>query len=271
MAAGSDHSVAEDAMMIAQKLPPRGRDFEVFSAVILAGKSTREAAAGFKLSQTRVCQIVERVRKWQVEVLGTAHHAEPQPSEERLLHLAKCIAAGRLDHLYGESMEAWRRSQGQLKKTRSSRYGDEVTTTSVSCGDTKYLVAAMRLSKAQAELPAASFALFPVEDGEELAGRPEARPTDHPEEDCSANRERHSGAIDVASANGDATTDAPMTSTDLPIRHALARRKLLEPVQAPETDSVTSLSLTPEKPGLTLDRKLTRQQRRRLKRMQRAG
>src|SRR5262245_61096342 len=81
-----------------QRLPPSGRDFDVFAAVIVGGQTTRQAAAEFKLSQTRVCQIVERVRTWQAEVLM----ADNPPTEERRLQLAKCVAAGRLDHLYSE-------------------------------------------------------------------------------------------------------------------------------------------------------------------------
>ena len=64
-------------MVCEQKLPPSGRDFAgVFSAVILAGKSTRAAAGEFRLSQTRVCQIVRRVKKWQAEVVSTTVRME---------------------------------------------------------------------------------------------------------------------------------------------------------------------------------------------------
>ena len=256
-------------MFCEQRLPPSGRDFEVFSAVILAGQSTREAAASFRLSQTRVCQIVERVKKWQAEVVGAADAADPQstekqPSEERLLHLAKCIAAGRLDHLYGEAMRAWERSQGQLKKTRSSRFGDEVTTISASCGDTRYLLAAMRLTKAQAELPAAAYSLFPeADDEEESSGRPEARPTPHPEEDCSAICDPQPAGAAAATAACDATDDLPMASAARKLGVALARRSLFGPVQPPPPAAEDGL--------LAVGGRSTRQQRRRLKRMQRAG
>lgn len=247
-------------MLYEQKVPPSGRGFEVFSAVILAGKSTREAAAAFQLSQTRVCQIVERVRKWQAEVVGTDDADNAQPSEEQRMRLARCIAAGRLDHLYGESMEAWRRSQGELKKRRSSRFGDEVTTTAVSCGDPKYLLAAMRLAEAQAELPATLLAFLRPEDDEalmsrELTGRPEARPSDHPEEDCSADRAEQPARPSAANSNAAATDELPITSGELPGRHSVARRELFGPVQPPDGLGVTS-------------RQLTRQQRRKLKRRQ---
>src|SRR5262245_40259477 len=105
------------------RLPPSGRDFDVFSAVMVGGQTTRQAAAQFKLSQTRVCQIVERVHAWQAQVLP----ADSPLPEERQLRLGKQMAAARLDHLYGEMMEAWRKSQGETKKIRSARFGDEVT------------------------------------------------------------------------------------------------------------------------------------------------
>jgi hypothetical protein len=252
--------------------PPSGRDFEVFSAVIVAGKATREAAGEFKLSQTRVCQIVERVKKWQAEVVDAE-----LVGEEKRLYLAKCIAAGRLDHLYGEAMEAWRRSQGQLKKTRSSRFGDEVTTATVSCGDPKYLMAAMRLATAQAELPAAGWSLFPVEEEEEL-GRPDARPTgDHPEVDCSADGDSRADSATAATAPSNVNIASQITSDDSYSRTNLARRELFGPVQPPQRASevgvVTTLQVGREVPGISVQKKreLTRQQRRRLKRMQQAG
>jgi len=75
------------------RLPPSGRDFEVFEAVILGGKTTREAAQTLRLAQTRICQIVERMRQWHAEVLP----AQSGHSPERLQQLAKSVAAGRLD------------------------------------------------------------------------------------------------------------------------------------------------------------------------------
>src|SRR5262245_58147454 len=96
----------ERTMLCEQRLPPSGRDFEVYETVILGGKTTRHAAEKFELSQTRICQIVERMRAWQAEVLP----ADTSHSAERLQQLAKSVAAGRLDHLYCETMEAWRQS-----------------------------------------------------------------------------------------------------------------------------------------------------------------
>ena len=133
--------------MTATRLPPSWRDFEVYRTVIVGGKSTREAAEEFRLSQTRVCQIVERMRAWQAEVLP----AECPLPEEGRLRLSQNIACERIDFLYGEAMSAWRRSQGETTQTRNSGY-DEFVTTRFSCGDPKYLLAASRLVKASAEI-----------------------------------------------------------------------------------------------------------------------
>ena len=61
-------------------------------------------------------------------------------------------------------MEGWRRSQGEVKKSRSSRFGDDVTTTFFSPSGPKLFVAAMRLATAQAELGAYGGLLCPPEE-----------------------------------------------------------------------------------------------------------
>src|SRR5262245_22686650 len=160
-----DTSPRRNAMSVTFKLPPSGRNFEVYEAVIVGGKSTHEAAQRFGLSQTRVCQIVKRIQAWQTQVLASDEHL----TDEEQLRLAKSIAAHRLNHLYCEVMSAWRRSQGELKQTRSSRYRDEVTTTKSSYGDPKYLLAASRLIKAAAELGAAGSLPYPDDEEEGVA------------------------------------------------------------------------------------------------------
>ena len=213
-------------MSVTFQLPPSGRNFEVFEAVIVGGKSTRDAAGQFRLSQSRVCQIVRRMQAWQAEVLTSEQHL----TDEEQLRLSKDIAGHRLNHLYCEVMGAWRRSQGDFKQTRSSRYGDEVTTTKSSYGDPKYLVAATRLIKAAADLGVAGSLPYP--DDEEEPGRPEVRPTaTHPVEDCSQNGHARSVPAPAAMNSAAAKAGSEQTSAELSPQHALARRALLAPVQ----------------------------------------
>jgi hypothetical protein len=220
--------------------PPSERDFDVFSLVIVGGQTTREAAAQFKISQTRVCQIVERVQAWQAEVLP----AESPLSEERQLRMGKHVAAARLDHLYGETMEAWRRSQGESKKTRNARFGDEVTTTTISSGDPKYLLAAMRLATAQAELGVFGGLRGYADDAEDApanvgveremkpTGRPEARPTaDHPAGDCSEKRNHQPAQAPTATSPPASSANSPGSSAALTPKQQRARRELFAPVQ----------------------------------------
>ena len=266
------------------RLPPSGRDFDVFSLVIVGGQTTRQAAGQFKLSQTRVCQIIDRVQTWQAEVLP----AESPLPEERQLRLGKHMAAARLDHLYGEMMEAWRSSQGETKKTRNARFGDEVTTTTISCGDPKYLLAAMRLATAQAELGVWGGLRCYAEDDEEEStgaekeyekpetGRPEARPTeDHPGGDCSENRDRQPAQAPAATTTPARTANCANTSAALTLEQQLARRQLFAPVQTAagpdDNRHVTQVEVTPETLGLSVTDILTRQQRRTQKRARRAG
>src|SRR5262245_8633219 len=109
------------------KLPPSGRDFEVYQRVIVDGSSTRQAAREFALSQTRVRQVVQRASQWLSKEL-------PAASKERAhvqLWLAQNVAADRLQGLYGETMDRWRTHH-----------------------DTKNFGMALRVILAQSKLPA---------------------------------------------------------------------------------------------------------------------
>jgi hypothetical protein len=273
------------------KLPPNARDFEVFEFVVVGGKSTRDAATKFGLSQTRICQIVERMRQWQAEVVP---QESPIP-EERRLRLARHVAVQRIEYLYGEVMEAWRRSQGEVKKSRCSRFGDDVTTTFFSPGDPKYLIAAMRLAKAQADLGTTCIALYAaaadLADGADYdsfnpepeatasqpyastsTGRPEARPTDHPVEDCSAAASLAPAIAASTPAPTAATSSQLETSRELSPQQAAARRQLFSPVQLRrERDgATTSIQVTPDQLGLSVEDVLSRQKRQARKRARQA-
>ncbi|HZN36761.1 MAG TPA: hypothetical protein VFB80_23185 [Pirellulaceae bacterium] len=259
-------------MSVSCKLPPSWRDFEVFRAVIVGGKSTREAAELFRLSQTRICQIVERTKAWQAEVLP----AECPLPEEGRLRLSQNIAVERIDSLYCEVMGAWRKSQGEVKQTRTSRYGDEVTTVKTSCGDSKYLLAAMRLVTASAEIGRHGGLALPDDEvgwavptaaQEGVVGT--AHPT--PKEDCSPNGRSQPIPPPSPDAADDATATDDNTSRELSPPQRLARRVLMAPVQHDHAAALASskggtrLDISPSQPGV-ISRPLTRQQRRKLQR-----
>ncbi len=131
-------------------LPPGERDFQVFERVVVEGATTRQAAAEFGLSQTRIVQIRQRVAEWiGKEVPPTESLTARQP-----LVLAARIAEQRIDVLYSHAMEAWRASQGPHTIIRNSDSG-ETQITRDSQGDVRYLAMAARLSGLTIPLTAA--------------------------------------------------------------------------------------------------------------------
>jgi hypothetical protein len=123
-------------------LPPSERDFLVFERIVIESATTRAAAEEFGLSQTRVMQIRERVAEW----IGSQVPETPRLSPRQRLSLASYIAEGRIDHLYSQAMEGWRKSQGTQTTVRSSDHG-ETTITRESYGDIKYLSLASRIAE----------------------------------------------------------------------------------------------------------------------------
>ena len=139
----------EQPQELLKKVPPSGRYFEVFEDVVVGGGSTRGAAFRFKISQTRICQVVARVRQWVHEVVPAE---DGKLTAEQQLRLAMGIAGDRLDHLYGRALVGWNSTDGQMQKTRIMPNGDVFTTKTYQYGDTRYLIAAGRLAGMRAKL-----------------------------------------------------------------------------------------------------------------------
>jgi hypothetical protein len=129
-------------------LPPSERDFLVFEAVAVHGSSTRQAAAEFDISQTRVMQVRQHVAEWIAKAVPDGLDLTPQ---ERV-RLAAHIAQGRVDFLYSQALEAWRASQKPHTSVCRGRLTGETRTTRDSHGDPRYLLAAARLSERQLSL-----------------------------------------------------------------------------------------------------------------------
>ncbi len=182
------------------KPPPTPRDFAVFHRSTIEGKPTRDVAWQFEISQTRVCQIVKRVRVWLWEVLP---ELTGQPATERQVQLARALAADRLEHLYQEALHAWQASLGQRQTTRRVGNGPLVMTSQSTSRDARYLTAAGRIALLQARLGLPSGILTDAQAeltdenipephpfiGQESLIEPEASQQPHavpPSEDCSA-------------------------------------------------------------------------------------
>lgn len=151
--------------------PPAARHFDVYEYVAIQGHSTRQAAQKFKISQTRVCQLVHQVVAFMGEVMPPILEQIP---ESRRLILSKNVAALRLEHLYNTSLAAWKASGGENWKVREPlRPGSLcVRTTWKECGKVTYLTQALKISRAamEAAIPIPIGILAEEDEDEQLAG-----------------------------------------------------------------------------------------------------
>jgi hypothetical protein len=234
-----------------QRLPPSGRDFEVFEHVTVDGGTTRSAAQEFKISQTRVCQVLERVRDWLDEVAPAT--ADEQVTKKHL-QLAEGLAADRLDSLYSQAMTGWRSSAGEVERVRIAGWGEKLTTRTTSHGDPRYLTVAARLALMRskiASLGALDHAIAVAADLEdeaaEAASAPRspcgrgaggegsiAEPVDHPIRACSENADSGVRNAELSAAAEIAKRIAPRSSDPLTCEQTAARRAFFGPVQEPE-------------------------------------
>ena len=232
------------------KLPPSGRDFQVYQRVIVDAASTRQAASEFSLSQTRVRQVVQRVSEWLTKELPAAS----KENDRVQLWLAKHVAADRLQALLGETMDSWRKSH-----------------------DTKSFGMTLRLITAQSKLPAMPGTLEalaadaierPLPEDQPQSEQPRSSTAAPPAGDCSPATENSPGEVASALEPHDASPHATMASVDLADEVRTARRAFFGPAQQPATEAddekVTQMQMTPHQPGIRVQRPLSRRERRRL-------
>src|SRR5262245_19731922 len=196
-------------MQTALKLPPSGRDFQVYQRVIVDGITTREAAREFSLSQTRVRQVVQRVSDW----LTTELPAASKETDQVQLWLAKNVAADRLQGLYGETMSGWRTHH-----------------------DTKNFGMALRVIMAQSKMPALpgkleALAADAVEGPLPLDEAPQLIVP--PTEDCSESAASEAAVTKEPSQTPDATPCEEMTCDAVTEEVCVTRRAFFGPAQLP--------------------------------------
>ncbi len=277
-------------------LPPGERDFQVFERVVVEGATTRQAAAEFGLSQSRIVQIRQRVAEW---IGKEVPPTESLTARQRLV-LAGRIAEQRIDFLYSEVMEAWRASQGSHTIIRNGDNG-ETQITRDSHGDVRYLAMAARLSGLTIPLTAAVERAMPrgdrQQDEEAQTGDnandadPTRRETNTtrsapPVGDCSENVvPQPRVAAEVAASNG-ASLCLPEICDEIESRRRTFLAALADdtsPVQPPRIDAggllidssepdearplatILQVSLDASSPSgttATIERPLSRQQRR---------
>ena len=131
------------------ELPPSERDFLVFEAVVVHGSTTRQAAAEFDLSQTRVMQVRRHVAEWIAKAVPDGLDLTPIQREcgwRRTLPRAGSIFCIR------RRLAAWKSSPKPHTSVCRGRLTGETRTTRDSHGDPRYLLAAARLSERQLSL-----------------------------------------------------------------------------------------------------------------------
>jgi hypothetical protein len=119
---------------------PSERDWALYQAVRVEQWPTRAAATGFGISQTRVCQIVQRTAAFVAQAVTVPSKEE----EAQQLAAGKQLAADRIDYLYGQAMSCFRYSQGKDNSCSTGRR---------SYGDMRYLQTAARLALIASTLP----------------------------------------------------------------------------------------------------------------------
>ena len=234
-----DARVSSPAELLA-KLPPSGRDFDVFEHVVVGGGTTRGVAHEFQISQTRICQVLERVRDWIDEIAPGA--GDKQVSSKQL-QLAVGLAADRLDHLYSQAMTGWRSSEGEAERIHITGYSQRVTTRTTSHGDTRYLAVAARIALLRSKLASLGVTTQALAAAADIIDGPlpdevlTTEPSDHPDEACSENAECKARNAELEEKKPASNRAAAKSSDPLRREQAAARRAFFGPVQNEESNA----------------------------------
>jgi len=271
-------------MSVSLALPPSGRDFLVYQRVVVDGVSTRFAGPEFNISQTRVRQIVNRVTQWLVEALPQ----DTDLSEAAKLRLGQHIAADRLERFYVESNRAWTQTadpkfanlclrviaaQAKLPAmpgtvealAADAIFGplaDDLEQTFVSAKDE--VKSEARGARTGSIAPASETKPQPADNNGHSTLSPPTRdcsPATPPVADKAARQPPASAP----------TSTATVPSSKLPTTVAAARNEFLAPAHSADDSGVHSpsreIKVTPQQLGLRTTRPLSRQERRRLRRL----
>lgn len=241
---------AAQGTSIRVKFPPSQRNIAIYRFLVAETGSTREAAAQFGISQTRVRQIARQVALWAAEALpaGTEAHTAG------LLRVAEATASDRLQHFYEQTMTQWRATH-----------------------QPKFLGLALRVTLADARLPTRTFAIEAAaaeaweqeESGdrgrESGVGSRESAGGDAPNGDCSLGREVQSPArnaapgVSIVSVEPASKLGLLLAEEESERRERMsAARTLLRPV-APA--ALEGASIAPESIGISVEEVLQRRAR----------
>jgi hypothetical protein len=136
--------------MKTQLPPPSARDFEVYKLVRFQRKTTREAAQLLGISQTRICQIVERVGDFMTEVTPGE---DEDPWRAKRLNVAEQVASEQMGCLAQAALGKFYGSEGPQTSVRQIDGQPAVTSVKMGFGQGSYLMLAARLTLLQGKLP----------------------------------------------------------------------------------------------------------------------
>src|SRR5262245_4761630 len=275
--------LGDHQMTISTTLPPSARDFQIYQRLLLDGASTRQTAADFSLSQTRIRQISQHVAHWLAQSLPPSCEA----TDAAYLRLALHIASDRLQLIYGEAMHGWR-------ATHESKYAGIILRVTAAMGKmpvTSGALDALLADALEGPLPEEESDRVPVGEHSSTTADPPPRATEStvplPSTPHSALRTPHSSpppSWDCSPAPISApppaqpttpsptvTPSPPIPSNTVPRTTSAHRRAFLAPAHSLNNngndDEITELKVTPQTHGFTTKKQLSRRDRRRLRRL----
>ena len=254
--------------VLPRSLPPSSRNFEVFRFLAVNGGTTREAAAAFGISQTRVRQIARSVAQWEAQVLPEGSEIERAQG----LRLSEHVAADRLQHLYEQSMGMWRGTQQPKYMGLALRVIQAQSKVSAWSHTMEALVADANegpldgLEEYRAEA-AQGFAGERYED--EKASAAESAANHSPDRDCSPRSVPLAGSLSSANERLIATPRPSSRLQQLAGDSSWQAQEREERVRSllsrPDTAALAGVSATAESLGLNVDDALAKSRRLRRK------
>jgi hypothetical protein len=215
---------------------PSERDWALYQAVRVEQWPTRAVAEGYGISQTRVCQIVQRTAAF----IAQAVTVPSKEDEAQQLAAGKQLAADRIDYLYGQAVTCFRHSQGKENSCSTGRR---------SYGDMRYLHAAARLALIASTLPLPRHA-WPGELAEEPASEPQPQPKSatrgkQPAKTCSAPPVEQPAEPASAASAPTATAAAMLSCVEQSRDNAAPKTSAARPVQARDSGGGAESKITP--------------------------
>ena len=221
-------------MYVPLRLPPSNRDFRVFREVQILGNSTWETAERHHISQTRVRQIVQHVKRWLADQL-------PEESDEeraKEVRLARHLAAERMQSMYSETTTLWSQTHDPKHLRHSLRVASAMARLGIVAGRLEEMMAGE-----EEAVVSRQWSVGGEREGQEKAesGKPKAEGREPEAESGKPKAEVDSGPpVGDFSANGDSREVRKRREAFLKeLRLQMDGGYILPPVPAADADEET--------------------------------